>query len=269
MHKEDFFSELSFLILKYIDYYKKSILSHIIRKKEFQTEPHKFFYTIMFKTCSTFEASNILIRNYHSHPHYQSSLSILFRSIMADIIIAEYVIKKGTDNNKEDIIKSIYFDHISNIISACEKIYPIVYKWSKKRVESEIAQIKKNNPEFFNNQIKPLKASPSKLVKTIFAESKKGDYKLELLKSSYNLYDEYSKFEHLGELSFKLIHRGFKKDESEKLILRLIESIRIITSVLNNYTNLWETINPEYKIKLKKLTKDLFSFIVDNYDDLE
>lgn len=265
MTKEEYFSELSSLILKYIHFYQKNIISHIIERKEHKTEPYKFYYTIIFKTCSVFESSNIIIRNFHSHPHYQVSLSILFRSIMSDIIMAEYVIIKGkSEIQKKEVIEKIYFDHISNVLGATKKTYPIVYNWSKEETDKRVLELEESLMKNFKHNQQKIK-SLNQIVKEVLS-SNNG---IDIIKKSYILFDEYSKFEHLGAFSFNLIHRPFEQKEFNSLNIKLIEAIRIITSSLNNYMQLWDTIPFNSKNQSKEITQEILAFMTENYDNLK
>lgn len=264
MNKEDYFSELSSILLKYVQFYQKNIIAIIIKNKEFTKEPNKFFYSIVFKICSTLESSNIFIRNFNSHPHYQISLSLLIRSIMSDIILTEYVIHKGRDNTKKiEIINQIYYDHHSNILNTTETVYPLVFSWSKEEKELELSKYKQIIDERFPDNQKKIK-SINQIVRELISNSKNSD----VIKRAYKLYDEYSKFEHFGDFTFRLIHRGFEIDQFEILNKRLIDTLNIIISALTNYLNLWDCINEYSKQELNDISTELYSFMAKYHDNL-
>ena len=109
---EEYFKELSSLIMEFTTNYSHQVIQKILEKEEYITEPKRFYYTLIHKTNCTLDSANIFIRNFDSKRNYHSSLFILFRSILNDIILAEFIIiNTENDNEKKELIERIYFDH--------------------------------------------------------------------------------------------------------------------------------------------------------------
>jgi hypothetical protein len=253
---EAYFKELSSLIMEFTTNYSQQVIQKILEKEEYITEPKRFYYTLIHKTNCTLDSVNIFIRNFDSKRNYHSSLFILLRSILNDIILAEFIIiNTENDVEKKELIERIYFDHIDNVIKTCEKTLRHLHRWNSEQTEKQIKDIKKNS-RFFDlkgePKLKPIASSPNPIIRKIFAKNlKEGNSKL--LKIAFDQFSLFSKFEHFGELSFKLTHRGYDDNEQQNLRSELHYSIRIIISALNNYAKLWDeeiNINPEYFSKL-------------------
>jgi len=102
-------------------------------------------------------------------------------------------------------------------------------------------------------------------MKEIFSNLKKNDSKYDILRASYNLYDKFSKFEHLGIFTNKLLFRGYNMSTNESSLIKdLIYSVDIIISALNNYVKLWEELNFDF-VEINNLSSQIFSHHKNNY----
>lgn len=241
---EGYFDKISSLVLEFTDLYHKSIIVKIVNSDDYITEPKRFFYTILLKSNSTIQATNILIRNFHTHSHYHPSIFILLRSILADIIVAEYIISLGRDNQKiKDNIHSINLDHIDRVNMIIDKYYSKHGILTPGEIEEAKQDLIANKKQYVDSngklKGKPLKTSPLKLVDRIFSQCSK-DYDKRLLTRAYDYYETFSKYEHLGEFSFYLVHKGFDMDKLDIAFNEVYQSIEIIFSGLLNYCNLWD-----------------------------
>lgn len=240
---EEYFIELSSFIKEFTTDYAEQVIHKVLEKEEYITEPKRFFYTLIHKANCALDAANIFIRNFDSKRNFHSSLFVLLRSILNDIILAEFVIiSTENDEEKKEVIERIYFDHIENILKTCEKTLPQLHQWNPEKKFEHIESIKKNS-RFFdsdgNSKIKSIPTNPNQLIRKIFANKLKSDSS-KLLKIAFDQFELFSKFEHFGELSFELIHRGYDDSKNNNLRYEVHFSIRIIIAALNNYSNLWD-----------------------------
>lgn len=261
--KDEYFLNISSLILKFTTLYHESVLNKIVDQNEYLSEPKKFIYTICRKTKDVLEALNIFIRNYESHNQYQTSTLILLRSIISDIIVAEYVIIMGkNDVEREEIISSIYLDHIDKTYQSIDKIYKKINSWEQAEVEKVKTEFINSKPDFFTVEGKlkgkPLKTSPEKLLNRLFSEKKK-DKDYEMLKLAFHYYDIFSKYEHLGELSFFLVHRVYDKSTEENRWNDIFESLWVIMLVLVNYTDVWDNLFIKERKILESQVKEFYN----------
>lgn len=238
----------------------------IVELEDYVDEPKRFFYTLIHKTVSTLEASNLFVRNFEIKSNYNSSLFILLRSAIADIILAEYVIKRGkTDEERAELIPRIYFDHVDNIINSLKKSACKAYGWNEQEMQDKIQVIKESKKQYFdsdgNPKFKPIPTSPFTLTFKIFSEipnplSKEYD----LLRRSFDLYSQFSKFEHFGDLTFHLVHRAFEEKQKETILYDLYDGVRMICFALANYMNLWDDIPVSTKERIQELTTEVNQF---------
>ena len=266
MQEEEYYEKFSSTILCFTTSYFESVVLKIVELEDYVDEPKRFFYTLIHKTVSTLEASNVFIRNFENKSNYNSSLFILLRSAFADIILAEYVIRKGkTDDERAKIIERIYFDHVNHIINSLKKSARKAYGWTEKEAEDKIQDIKEAKKQYFDPQgkpkISPIQTSPFALIFKMFSEisnplSKEHD----LLRRSFDLYSQFSKFEHFGDLTFQLVHRGFGIDQKVATLYDLYDSVGMICFALINYMILWDDIPTSTKNKIQELAMEVNQF---------
>lgn len=258
---QTYFSKISSLVLKFTDLYYKKIIVKILDSEEYITEPKRFFYTIILKSNGTIQSSNILIRNFHTHNHYHPSIYILLRSVLADIIVAEYIISLGQDDQKiNDTIHSINLDHIERLILMLDKFYLKHNILTPEKVEEAKQDLIVNKKQFIDKNCllkgKPLKTSPSKLIDWIFSQCSK-DYDKRLLIRAFDYYETFSKYEHLGEFSFHLLHKGLDNSKLNNAFIEVYQSLEIIFSALLNYCNIWDFDKTEVIEQLKNIILEL------------
>lgn len=257
---DKYFSNISSTILKFTTNYHEKILNEILDSKDYTSEPKCFIYTVIRKTNDVLNALNFYIRNFDTHNHFQISIYILLRSILADIIVSEYVIIKGkNDIEREKIIKSIYLDHIDKTYSSIGRVYAKVKGWNTTEIDLKKKEFIKTRPYNFdeNDKIvgKPFRTSPEKIMKIIFSQKPK-DKNFRLLKNAFHYYDIFSKYEHLGDLSFHLIHRVYDSATIQNRFMEIYESINIVFSTLINYCNCWDEIFDNEKKELLLIQKE-------------
>ena len=240
---ESYFNELSSLILTFTTKYRKKVVNEVLETDDYIDEPERFFYTLIHKTACSLEAANIFIRNFESRRDFHPSLFILLRTILSDILVAEYLTHcSKSDEHTSELINGIYIDHIENIIRACNSTYRHIYQWNEKETNSKIDELKINSKFYSSNgdtTIKTVSTSLNSLIVKIW-QSDKDKKNLKYHRRIYDLYGIFSKFEHLGELSFHLTHRGYDDTKRETLYFDLYDSIIFITEALITYSKVWE-----------------------------
>ena len=260
LEPDQYFQQLSSLILKFTTKYFKKVVLEVIESKDDIDEIKRFYFTVISKTVNSLEASNILIRNFEIKRHYHPTLFIGLRSIVMDIIIAEYVIHQGkTDEARSNLIMSVYSDHIESTLTSLEKTDKLVYGWTDKRVEQNVEKLKELKPEYFdgNGKLKYDKLPGHfGIIKQIFSNSNEGE-KLELLRRSYRLFSDLSKYVHLGDLSNWLIYKGYNDSKMKESTGDLHRTVRIALSALNNYAKLWDELDDKNLKELQQLENEI------------
>lgn len=266
MNEEEYFKKFSSAILSFTTNYFSNIVLKIVELEDYVNEPKRFFYTLTHKTVSTLEASNIFIRNFETKSNYNSSLFILLRSAIADIILAEYVIKRGkTDKERTELIPRIYFDHVDNMIDSLNRAARKAYGWNDQEVDDKIRMIKESKKQYFDSdgkpKLNPIRTSPFTLTFKMFSEiSNPLSQEYDLLRRSFDLYSQFSKFEHFGDLTFHLVHRAFEEKQKETILYDLYDAVRMICFALTNYMNLWDDLPISTKKTVQELTSEINQF---------
>ena len=269
MTREEYYTDFSSAILEFSTTYFTDVVMKIIELDDYLDEPKRFFYTLVHKTITNLEASNLFIRNFEIKSTYNSSLFVLLRASISDIILAEYVLKTGnSDKVSTDLISRIYFDHIENSINSINSIKKNArkaYNWTEKETQEKIDEIKESKKQYFDEngipKLKSLRTSPYSLTNQVFSEASDPlSSKHDLFRRAFDLYSLFSKFEHFGDFTFHLVHRPFYEKLKEPIAYDLYDGVRILCFALKNYIKLWDNI-PEGTIqKITKLTTKITSF---------
>lgn len=250
-------------LLKYFFFFKENIIKKIIDSERYKTEKESYFLVVVQKTLFTLEGANIFIANFYTHPEFHIPLFINLRAIINDIITTECLIYKSKLNSKFDEaywIKTIYSDHLKYKLRKSNlNLELCINRNTKEDVKDSLINM---IPQLFNEKGE-LEYSEgfnsNEIMNEIFSTVKKNDSKYDILRASYNLYDKFSKFEHLGIFTNKLLFRGYDMNKNElSLIKDLIYSIEIIIAALNNYIKIWEELNFDFD-EIKNLSSQIVS----------
>ena len=255
--------KLSSVIASFTYKFHSSIVSEIQKRNLYQGDQDEFFYTIIFKTNSALDSLNVLFCNFYNKNHFQPSIFIILRSVLNDIILAEYINNQGkTEAERVDLIKRVKYDHIDRMITNMSKIFKITNNLSNEEVIEEVSSIKKMYPDYFDKngeaKFKKISTSPQSLITTIFYQAKDGT-NLSFLRRAMHFYDIYSKYEHYGILSTYLIHRPFK--DVEDSFQDFTGTLNIIMSAMINYTRNWEELGDDVRKPLEEIHKNFQELI--------
>lgn len=225
-------------------YISDSVIDKILEKNLNTIEPYKFLYTLLFKTNNGLDTANLLVCNLYSKPHFIDSAFLILRTILSDCIIYDYLLTLSkTDENLITNIKRLYYDHIDFAIKNLS-IYKDAYKKSDKEIEIKKTELKQSKSEYFDNSGNPIfeKLNPlvSKAIKYIVSNRQK-EVSIETPLEAFEYYDRFSKYEHLGDLTFAIIHRQFNEQEQNEVLLDIHSSIRIIIRYLKSFMLAWES----------------------------
>lgn len=209
------------------------IVIPIIERGLYQNEPQKFFYSLLFKINNGLESANLFILNIFNKPQFSDSLFIILRTLLADIINLDYIIakSKGNDLKLNEYIENIYFDHIKFTMKNIE-VFQILYNESKTTIDEKKQELINSRKKYFDSSgnpkphLKRLK-SVAQMVKEIAGETK-NNIPLDYLILAYEHYDIFSKYEHLGDLTFNLIHRSLKDDHKKRILSEIYHSVNVI-----------------------------------------
>ena len=256
-HRELFFKEMGSQLLAFSSQYQALLVDKVWMDASKKTEPLHYFYTVSKKTTDVLETASYLVNNFHSKPNLHSSLFILFRSILADLITTEYVIRSSSNQESEMLpyIQEVYFDHLDAASAMLLKTAPTVFGWDSDQAKKEhnlfISEVRKEYPEWEQRR----KSSGIRSIVRKMAASPQIKAEKGFLKESYWLYERFSKLEHFGALSYNMLHRSYSPSQLQTIEQEVINSIGITVSGLMSYVKYLIGITNEDATKLHCIAK--------------
>jgi hypothetical protein len=230
-----------------------NVISKIWNDDSINKEPHKYLYTVLFKTNNALDTSNILTLNIIDKPTTTDSLFLILRTAISDLVIYEYLLRiSKSDEDFENNIHRMYYDHIENTIKEMRKFYGNAYKESESKINEKIDELKSMNPNYFKEdgqpKFIPLKLSVSSMARKIISNKAENE-NLEYLITAKELYDRFSKYEHFGILTLDLIHRQFKEERLIEVFQDIFWANKVILFYVDNIIGIWlKKEDEEYKI---------------------
>lgn len=232
-------------------------------------EPFKFFYTILLKSNSALDTCALLLNNYFSRPHHVDSLAIILRSIISDCVVYRFLLEqnRGEITNEKLLsnINSIYFDHVDYTVKGLTGYFKEIYDWTELEVQQEVTAVKHSRPNYYDSdgkvKIEKFLTSVRAILREMAKRREVGD-KIDLQKL-YHHYDILSKYEHIGELSFELVHRQYSEATRLRYLDEIVDAINhsiipTVISIVGAWPELWE--------KNKEQFNSLFQTVLATYE---
>ncbi len=219
-----------------------------------------FYYSILFKTIHTLEGAISLLKDIERKPFFQLSFVLILRTIISDLITAEFVATKELKQPEkvDDLIERIEYDH---------------YKFTKSNLgvrkilfgENENSRLEE--AQFLQDEIRyhdqngSLKTHLKKRLGT-FDMIKYIASNTELDKKYYiqalsDRFEVFSKIAHFGGLTMIFINEYFSESNTDKSKLTIEESIGLVfefcIGLLNKVKDEEQEINPEITLIFKQI----------------
>jgi len=238
----EFFKGLNATLIAFVEGYHASVITPVVDSKRYEHEPDRFYYTVMHKTYATLDSSIPCIASFHNRQHLRIGLFIQLRAILSDVITTEYVTRCGQDDdNKKELIKAIYADHIYHLYDSAGTIFKEVLSATNADVLRLKEKIRNRKPEFFegeNFSISRAGISVKSAVRKMYSQRKAGD-NMQFVEQAFNYYDRFSKLEHLGDLSFQLTHELYKPENLKRDYTELYLCLLVILSAMLTLPHHW------------------------------
>ncbi len=234
------------------------IISQIIEKPQIESMPQKFLYTVLFKLNNGLNTCSLLFNNLANNSQYADSIFVILRTLISDSILYLYVLTKSEydDNKLNEIIKALYFDHISFTMEAVKKNFGPIYGKSEEEILLIINEVKRAKPEYFdstgNELISPLRANAYAALRYI-ASHRKGGESLTDIQRHYSHYDRFSKYEHIGDFSFELIHRQYDDKAVKEIGDEIVDAINLLTITMRSTLGAWPNLDVEVSDRFNQL----------------
>jgi len=201
-----------------------------------ESEFRQFIFVVLFKLTNGIETINLLFHNLESKPQVADTIFISLRALLADMITVDYMLLRSNfkEENLQIELDKIKFDHVNFSIKNL-KLYKCLYDSSEAEITTKKEEIINSFPKYFDDKgelkqrFKRLK-SIGGMLKEIKSNSPDAKFQSNAI-LAFEHYDLYSKYEHLGHYTPKLVFRGYEKRGIENLK----SEIRLCMSLLLNF----------------------------------
>lgn len=229
MKLEDYCNNL----LRLVTYSTTDLIIPLMDPDKISSEPNKFSYSLLLKINNALESLNIFLLNIREKPQFSDSVCILLRTLLSDVITLEYITRNIETNEKELIkeINNIYFDHVKYMYRNMS-VFGKLNKAEDKEINRHRQKIINEFPNYFGHDgglSKEYTGLPpiTKMILEINKDAPMSIYK-QFIIEAYHYYDIFSKYEHLGAMTFIMVHRAYDKNLIERVISEIKDSIRIV-----------------------------------------
>jgi hypothetical protein len=233
---------ISSLILKTIESAKTELIHPVMDYINDENEYRQFVFTILFKLANGLETVNLLNTKLINKPQYLDTIFISLRALLADKITMDYLLFKSElkNENLNEKLEWLKRDHIQYALSNLQ-IYKSIYGADDKEIKRQRNKLISGFPRHFHKN-GSLKKQDHKLPsigwmteKIIKGTIKNSSFQRQLI-LSYEHYDIFSKYEHLGQLTPYLVFRGYKDSKQESITSEIQTCLRILIDFMADLT---------------------------------
>lgn len=245
---DKWFYDYSQTILTFTYQYNTLVIDDILESQKYVEEPDRFYYTIVHKVNATLEGCVLFIANFNRKYSYRIGLYVLLRSMIADLITAEFI--KRTPQSKEEregLIQQINADHFYHTYKQIDREYAQLNRATHEEIHETKQQLRDRYPHYFaeDGELKPKKNLSFKLMINKLQSVALSETDRRTIKRLYSYYDHYSKFEHLGDLSFFLTHEIYNPKSLQQEYEKVSECIWLITYEIAVMSDHWPALKNE------------------------
>ena len=206
-----------------------TLINKVLLRNPPEEEPYKFVYTLSFKTNNSLYTANLLIKNFLQNPYNTDSIFLILRTIMSDAITYYYLLYK-CNNNDDKFIENIEWlnsQHINYTLKNLS-VFKAGYYEDEGRIEEMKEEMKVNYKKYFTEEGSLLFDRMKGVSGMVYEMANSNKVLNSFAIRAYGIYDIFSKYEHLGEFTYELIHRQFDEEKRERILGEIYEAIREI-----------------------------------------
>jgi len=243
--------EVQSLIAKYTD-----ITSDIIRDLDSNEYPRIHPISLRYLFIKRFHYNSLavkeLISNYTKDRNFKLPLFIVLRTCISDFLYLKYIDRIIRDSESEETIEqeiiSLLADNIKYLQSDLDNLKKN-NEISTERYNFSMVSIKQMYPEFYDSKSGLLIKNKTKK----FADINKilsQDIRYSLESKAYDLYKLYSKFEHIGALTFDLgkNYDGYSEKEEDSIVMSVTWIVNGLDLLISGISE-----SDDFKSKFKEL----------------
>jgi hypothetical protein len=229
----------------FTQYVNLKYVNEIKNTGDIRQEAKIFLYTILYKLNNGLNSCHLFINNTKESERHLDSLCVILRTLISDSLMTLYVIKKDytTDEAIEKNILPLYTDHLKYGLSNLQRFGRKFWGYSEKQMKDEELKIKTTYSKFFNKDGSFKYKSKGMSIGDVADYLVSNDANIgnkNLVIKAQNLYSFFSKYEHLGILSFGLIHRQHDEKNRATIIRQIVEAILVIGNTIEFCLHIWK-----------------------------
>jgi hypothetical protein len=232
---------------KLIDYCTKVeqlcfFISNILTRKssdqQTDDQPKAFLFVLALKTTNGLRTVNYLIAQTPDQIHLFDSIFILLRTLLSDAITHFYLLAKSVNSFDPDAtlieqIKILEADHI-NYLDKNLKVYQKLYNDTDENIGRMKSELRQKYPEYFKSD-RGLKYHSNNIGgMAIDIVNSKVEFLISNVAPAYDLYDTFSKLEHLGALTLQLVTRHYYIEKHREIYKQMYFAVNTSLVSLNS-----------------------------------
>jgi hypothetical protein len=257
---EQIITELHDDLVAFTEYVDTKYVNAIQTSGDIRQESKIFLYTILYKLNNGLNSCHLFINNSKASERHFDSLFVILRTLISDSLMTLYVIKKDytADEAIEKNIWPLYTDHLKYGLSNLKRFGKSFWGYTDQQIRDEEAKIKTSYGKFFNKDGSFVYKSRSLSIGDVSEYLVSNDANIgnkNLVIKAQNLYSFFSKYEHLGILSFGLIHRQFNEKNKPVMIRQIIEAILVVGNTIEFCLHIWKQFDVHNDAKFQGFSK--------------
>jgi hypothetical protein len=260
---DQFCSDFAGSVLAFTQRYTNLVVLRILDNQWYSEQPQRFYYTILHKVNNTLHGCVYFIANFHRMPLYRTSVFILLRSILTDLIAAEYVYRiPRTDVDRNHVIDQINADHVRYLYNDIER-RATIFRSSQQEKKDLQENLRIEYPQYFTENGKLNQAFQCKSTRSMimeFISHHHIQHHRQRMQGLYFHYDTLSKFEHPGMFSFQITHRAYESQNLQEDYRTLFECVLLSTEMLFVLAEQWEPLPKQETDELLALFNQICVF---------
>lgn len=244
------FSQIHDDLLAFTNHVNQNYVALIDETKDFQFEPKRFLYTVLYKVNNGLSSCGLFLTDTHNFERHLDGLFLILRTLISDCLITHYVIRKNYIND-EGIVKNIlplYSEHLKFGLDNLRKYGKKFWNYSDAQINKHVKSFIANYSDYINKDgtliHKPERTTMGQKAEYLVTNVRDEEVKLLIIKA-HSLYMLFSKYEHLGILSLSLMQRQFDEKKKITIAREIVESVIIIGHTIGLTIKIWQQFDIE------------------------
>lgn len=242
---KDIITQIHDDLVELTDHINLTYVAPITKSQDFAEEPKIFLYTVLFKLNNGLSSCRLFLTNGDLWQRHLDGLFIVFRTLLSDALICQYVIRKNYQGDAQIIenIRPLYTEHFKFTLRDLRKYGKKFFNYSAKDIGAEEQKVRMQYSDYFevdgSFKYKPEITTMGEKVEYLVDHIEESEVKLLIIKA-HNLYMHFSKYEHLGILSLPMIWRQFDEKNHVTIFRQITEAIIVVGHSIELCLRMWK-----------------------------